>query len=196
MIIPCNKNGIDAAVDTIKTGGVVVFPTDTVYGIGCNPYDKTAVERIYRIKGREKEKQLPVLAYSYEELQRIVSFDDISKKLAEKFWPGALTLILPLKDKDIGQALGIVDRLAVRVPNHSCLLSLLKECKILVGTSANYSGSASFADPSEIAKNFSGFDLLLDGGKIENSVESTIVEVVNNKLKVIREGKVNSKLLI
>ncbi|MDE1876188.1 MAG: threonylcarbamoyl-AMP synthase [Thaumarchaeota archaeon] len=196
MILPCNDTGIKEAYETIQNGGTVVFPTDTVYGIGCDPRNQDAVNKIYKIKGREKIKQLPVLAYSKKDIANIAFFDEMSEKIADKFWPGPITLILQVKDKKIEKALSLKDKIAVRVPNHPCVLALLEKCRLLVGTSANFSGEPSFSDSKEVASKFSGYDILLDGGQITNSYESTIVEVVNNKLKIVREGKIKMESLV
>ena len=190
MILQCNQGGIKDAYDSIKKGGIVVFPTDTVYGIGCDPYNNTAVNKIYKVKGRQKIKYLPVLAYSKKDVESIAFFDDISEKISDKFWPGPVTLLLQVKDKKIAKSLGLEDKIAVRVPNHPCVLALLEKCRLLVGTSANFSGQSSFDDSKEIIEKFSGYDVLLDGGKIPHPGESTIVEVVGNELKIVREGKI------
>ena len=196
MILPCDDAGIKAAYNIIQKGGIVVFPTDTVYGIGCDPRNQDAVNKIYKIKGREKVKHLPVLAYSKSDIENIVFFDEISKKIADKFWPGPVTMILKVKDKKIEEVLGLKGKIAVRVPNNSCVLALLEKCRLLVGTSANFSGQPSFGDSKEIASKFSGYDILLDGGQITNSCESTIVEVVDNELKIVREGKIKLESLV
>lgn len=196
MILSCNETGIKTGYEIIKKGGVIVFPTDTVYGIGCNPYNQDAVNKIYKIKGREKIKHLPVLAYSKRDIKEIAFLDEISEKIADKFWPGPITLILKVKDKKIEESMGLEGKIAVRIPNHPCMLSLLKECRLLVGTSANFSGQPSFDDSKEIANKLSGYEALLDGGKISNSGESTIVEVIDNELKIVREGKINRESLI
>lgn len=196
MILPCNERGIKAAYDSIKKGGVVVFPTDTVYGIGCDPYNKNAINKIYKIKGREKTKQLPVLAYSKKEIKEIAYLDENSEKISDKFWPGPLTLILRVKDKKIEESLGLEGKIAVRIPNHPCMLALLKECKLLVGTSANFSGQSSFNDSRGIIGKFTGYDVLLDGGRIVNPGESTIIQFEGNELKIVREGKIKSESLV
>lgn len=196
MILSCNENGIKTSYEIIQKGGVIVFPTDTVYGIGCNPYNHDAVNKIYKIKGREKIKHLPVLAYSKKDIQEIAFFDEISERIADKFWPGPITLILKVKDKKIEASLDLKGKIAVRVPNHPCILSLLKECRLLVGTSANFSGESSFDDSKEIVNKFSGYEALLDAGKIANSGESTIVEAIDNELKIVREGKIKRESLI
>jgi L-threonylcarbamoyladenylate synthase len=190
MIVTCNQAGIKLAVTTVKKGGLVVFPTDTVYGIGCDPRSPKAIDAIYKIKKREESKNLPVLGYSKNEISKIAIFDKLSNKIADNFWPGPVTLVLKLKDSDIKKSMKLEDKIAVRVPNHPCVLSLLKECKILVGTSANYSGNPPSSDSKKVLENFSGFDVFLDGGKIPNSNESTVVEIVEGDLKILRPGKI------
>ncbi|MDE1866800.1 MAG: threonylcarbamoyl-AMP synthase [Thaumarchaeota archaeon] len=196
MIVPCDHNGIITASKIVKNGGVVVFPTDTVYGIGCDPFNSKSVRMIYRIKGREESKQLPVLGFSISEISKIAIFDDLSKKIAAKFWPGPLTLLLDIKEEKIAESLGLDGKIAVRVPNHPCTLDLLKECRLLVGTSANVSGHPSSSNSQEIIGKLEGYDILLDGGIIPNPIESTIVEVVGSKFRIIRQGKINEKELL
>ncbi len=174
----------------------MVFPTDTVYGIGCDPFNEAAVRKIYKIKGRQGSKQLPVLGFSIFELSKIAVFDEISRKFASKFWPGPLTLILDVKDEKIAKSLGLDEKIAVRVPNHPCTLELLKECKLLVGTSANLSGHPAASDSAAILNELEGYDILLDGGTIQNSVESTIVQVSGNKFFMVRKGKISEKELL
>ncbi len=195
MIATCDEDGIRRAVAIVKKGGTVIFPTDTVYGLGCDPRNPDAVQKIYKIKGRDESKRLPVLGYSITEISKIALFDETSKKIAEKFWPGPLTLVLGIKDSTIARSLGLADKIAVRVPDHPCMTSLLKECKLLVGTSANRSGLPPFKDAKDIEGRLEGYDILLDGGAITNSVESTIVEVDRNQLKIIRHGKISEKEL-
>jgi len=190
MIVTCNPTGIKLAIDAVKKGGLVVFPTDTVYGIGCDPRNPKAVDAIYGIKKRKEFKNLPVLGYSKKEISKIAIFDKLSNKIADKFWPGPLTLVLKLKDDEIKESMKLDDKIAVRVPNHPCTLSLLKECKILIGTSANYSGNPSFSDSKKCLENFSGYDVFLDGGKILNSSESTIIEIIEGQMKILRPGKI------
>ena len=98
--------------------------------------------------------------------------------------------------KKIEETLDLKGKIAVRVPNHPCVLALLEKCRLLVGTSANFSGQPPFGDSKEIARKFSGYDALLDGGQITDSCESTIVEVVDNELKIVREGKIKLESLV
>jgi len=193
--ISCNDVDIQIASKAINDGAIVVFPTDTVYGLGCNPYNHDAVLSLYEIKKRKKTKSFPVLGYSKKELEKIAEFNSLEEKIAEKFWPGPITLILKIKDKKIQKSLDLEGKIAVRVPNNQCVLALLKECKLLVGTSANISGAAPFNDPKECDKNLSGYDLLIDGGIISSQGESTIVEIENNDVKILRKGSVSEEMI-
>lgn len=195
MKVPCNHDGIMAAAKTVKNGGIVAFPTDTVYGIGCDPYSQKAVKKIYAIKRRNAQKQLPVLGFSIFDISKVAIFDEQSRDLASKYWPGPLTLVLPLKDDKIAEVLGLKGKIAVRIPSHPCALALLKECKLLVGTSANVSGQKAASNAAELADGLAGFDLLLDGGEISNPVESTIVEFTDKGLHILRKGKISEKEL-
>ena len=187
--------GIQKAAQIINKGGIVIFPTDTVYGIGCDPYNQKAVLSLYKIKKREKTIPFPVIGYSKKELEKIAEFNDKAEKIAEMFWPGAITLILKVKDENIKKSLGLGKKIAVRVPNNQCALSLLKECKLLVATSANISGTTSLTDPNDCKRDLNGYDLLIDGGILSDNGESTIVEIDENKLRVLRSGSVSEEEL-
>jgi len=193
--ISCNDADIQIATKAINDGAIVVFPTDTVYGLGCNPYNHDAVQSIYEIKKRNKTKPFPVIGYSKKELEKIAEFNPLEEKIAEKFWPGPITLILKVKDKEIQKSLELEEKIAVRVPDNQCVLALLKECKLLVGTSANISGTAPFNDPKECSENLNGYDLFIDGGIISSQGESTIVEIENNDVKILRKGSVSEEMI-
>ena len=195
MKISCNDVDIQIASKAINDGAIIIFPTDTVYGLGCNPYNHDAVLSLYEIKKRKKTKPFPVLGYSKKELEKIAEFNSLEEKIAEKFWPGPITLILKIKDKEIQKSLDLEGKIAVRVPNNQCVLALLKECKLLVGTSANISGTTPFNDPKDCDKNLSGYDLLIDGGIISSQGESTIVEIENNDVKILRKGSVSEEMI-
>ncbi len=186
-------NGISECASIIKSGGVVVFPTDTIYGIGCDPRNDSAVQRIFKIKGRDEKKPLPVLAYSMQDAEKIVSLGRAGRMLAERYWPGALTIVAPLVDKKISRSVTAgSNSLAVRVPANRCILSLLQQCKYLVGTSANISGGKSSKSAQEVLDSgLDGFDALLDGGHV-GGVESTIVDMTGAEPKILREGAIKS----
>ena len=188
MKVECNEEGIKKTSQIIKEGGIAIFPTDTVYGIGCNPYNENAVKKIYEIKSREKIKALPVLAYSIDIVKKIVVIDEFTERIIQKNWPGPLTLILELKDQKLKKSLNLQNKIAVRIPNSECTLKLLEKCELIVGTSANISGNVSYTDPNNCIKNIKNYDLFLNGGTITSKGESTIIEIENEKIKVIREG--------
>ena len=196
MKVNCNDEGIRKSVEIIENGGVIIFPTDTVYGIGCNPYDANAVKKIYEIKSREKIKSLPVLASSIQIVKQISIIDEFTEKIIKKYWPGPLTLILKLKDKNLKKSLNLEDKIAVRIPNSECTLKLLNKCNLLVGTSANVSGDSSFTDPQECMKNVKNYDIFVDGGTITSKGESTIIEIENEKIHVIREGALKKEDIV
>ena len=188
MEVDCENKGIEKIAQIIEKGGIVVFPTDTVYGIGCNPYNENAVKKIYEIKSRTKLKSLPVLAYSLDVVKEIALIDEFTEKIIEKYWPGPLTLILELTDQKLKKSLNLGNKIAVRIPDSKCTLKLLEKCKLLVGTSANISGNSSYTNPDECIKNIKNYDMFLNGGIITSKGESTIIEIENKEIKIIREG--------
>ena len=188
MRVNCDESGIEQATKIINQGGVAVFPTDTVYGIGCNPYDKESIKKIYDIKSRDASKPMPVLVYSKKIAEKIVFFDEISEKIVKQFWPGPLTIILKIKDEKLRKSLNIGDKIAIRVPNHKCTLELLKKCNFLIGTSANVSGEPSHTNSDECFEKIENYDVFVDGGAITSKGESTIIEIKDGKINVIREG--------
>lgn len=186
--VNCNEKGIAKVIEKINQGGIIIFPTDTVYGIGCNPFNEKAVKKIYEIKSRDVSKPFPVLVYSKEIAERIALFDEFTKRIVEKFWPGPLTLILKLIDNDLKKSLNLNEKIAIRVPNNKCTLEVLKKCNFLVGTSANISNESAFTNPEKCSKNIQNYDIFLDGGEIKDGVESTIIEIEKKQVKIIREG--------
>ena len=194
--VSCNKEGIKKASQIVNHGGIIIFPTDTVYGIGCNPYNKEAVEKIYEIKSRNTMKSVPVLTYSIKTAEKIVEFDQFTKKIVEKFWPGPLTIILKVTDKKIKESLNLKNKIAIRVPDHKCTLELLKKCNFLVGTSANISGDLPYTDPEKCLKKLETYDIFIDGGIIASKGESTIIEIENEEIKIIREGYLTKEKIL
>ena len=115
----------------MKNGGVIIYPTDTVYGIGCNPYNINSVKKIYEIKSRAEVKSLPILAYSLDIVKQITSIDKITEKIIKKYWPGPLTLILKLTDQKLKKSLNLENKIAVRIPDSKCTLKLLEKCELI-----------------------------------------------------------------
>ena len=192
----CEDIDIRECASFVIAGGVIVYPTDTIYGIGCNPYNDDSVERIFKIKGRSKKKPLPILASSINDVEKIVSLGKIGKLLAKRYWPGGLTIVSQTIDENISTKVTAGKMsVGVRIPNNNCTLSLLKYCKYLVGTSANKSGDKPLKSSREImSSSLHGFDALLDGGTVEKGIQSTVVDLSDPTApKVIREGAITSK---
>jgi len=191
-IVSCDKKGIDKIVTAYKNGGIIAFPTDTVYGLGCDPFNNYSISQIFELKNRDGGKKFPILAISKNELEKIVEFNSDAEKIAEEFWPGQVTLLLPIR-KELEDKIENNGKLAVRVPGNECVLSILKHCKLIVGTSANISGEKSILDSDELKIKLPGVDILVDGGKIVSLGESTIIDFVDGELKMIREGSVSKE---
>jgi len=132
------------------------------------------------------------LGYSMSTINEIVQFDDKSKKIAEVFWPGPLTLVLKLKDDKLKKILR-VNKIGVRVPNNQCLLDILRDSKFLIGTSANYSGESSFTNSKECSEKLKEYDIFVDGGNISSKGESTILEISHGELVIHREGAIRKE---
>ncbi len=191
QVFGCSDDAVAKCAAEVKSGGVVVFPTDTIYGIGCDPYNDGAVRRIFAIKGRDEKKPLPVLVRGIGYAERMVSLGKAGRVLAEKYWPGALTIVAPLIDRRISQAVTAgAGSLAVRVPANRCILSLLGHCRQIVGTSANRSGEKPLKSAQEVLdSSLDGYDALLDGGQTKKGIESTIVDLTGSP-RILREGAI------
>lgn len=189
-IVNCDKNGINEIVNAYENGQIIVYPTDTVYGIGCDPFNKDSISKIYDLKKREGSKRFPILGFSKEELEKIVEFSIDAEKISEKFWPGQVTLLLPIR-KEMAEKINNNGKLAVRVPNNECVLAILEKCKLIIGTSANISGQESISDSNECKTKIPGIDVLVNGGKITSLGESTIIDFIDDQVKVIREGSIS-----
>lgn len=186
----------------IKNGGIIVYPTDTIYGLGCDPYNKKSVEKIFRIKKRLLNKALPILAADIRHVEKIMFLDDRGRKLADSFWPGPLTIIGVLKDNDIPKLITAGRQtVGMRIPNNIETLNLLKYCNFLVGTSANISNENSCIYAEDVLKSpLVGYDAIVIGDddkpKEPFSVKgSTIVDISTSNLKIVREGVIKSETI-
>ena len=179
----------------IRDGKTVIYPTDTVFGLGSNPESEIGVDRCFALKERDPVKPMPVLFSNLSKVEEYVELDSRCGLLSQEFWPGQLTLVLPLKRILPQRLTSGARKLAVRIPDHECTLRLIKACGgSLIGTSANISGEKAFLDPEDhgLIQFSERVDFLVKGrcgGK--SGVSSTIVELSSGKkASLIREGAI------
>lgn len=189
--VKCDDEGWFKGVEIIKKGGVVVYPTDTVYGVGCDPFNESTVRRVIELKGHANvRKPLPILCSSLQHALRLVELGEIGLKLASSFWPGALTIVAPLKERLPSIVTGGLNKLGVRIPNHPCAIKLIEPSGgFIIGISANKTNLKPPITAEDVLKVFNvEFDILLDGGQTPLQMESTVVEISNEKVIILREG--------
>ncbi len=190
-VVSVHEDTIRDAAALIRQGGLVAYPTDTVYGLGCDPFNADAVERLVKSKSRNKG-SLPVLVQSIYVARQFGTFSQLAIHLAEKFWPGPFTLVVPLKARLPTDATGDSKTIGLRIPNHAVAGKLIKSCDgAIIGTSANLSGKPSSKTADEVMRDLKGrIDLIIDGGPVLSGKESTVAKVVDDKVSLLREGAI------
>ncbi|MBN1683368.1 threonylcarbamoyl-AMP synthase [Candidatus Bathyarchaeota archaeon] len=192
-MLEANEKNIETASNIILNGGIVIYPTETVYGIGCDPSNANAVKKIYMIKGREK-KPLPLISADIESVQNLVVMNTIAMKFAEIFWPGPLMMILPSKVEFNELVSQGTNTLGIRVTSHPVANKLAKlSGGSIISTSANISGQKPALSAQEASKYFENdVDLILDGGVSESNQPSTIIDL-SNKPTILRLGSITKE---
>lgn len=196
-ILPESPQSWRTARTAVKQGGLVAFPTDTVYGVGCDPYNPKAIDAIYEVKGRDRLKAIPLLLSGPDQLAKVTaSVPPVAQKLAGRFWPGALTLVL-LRQGGLPAELGGGDTIAVRVPDHAALREFIASCGgLLAVTSANLSGQPDALDADQAAAYLGAkVSLVVDGGATRGNVPSTVVDCVAEIPRILRPGALDPELL-
>ncbi len=191
-VLPIDSiDSIKEAVLAIQSGGLVAFPTDTVYGLAADMCSFAAIDRIYQAKGRDVAKAIPVLIGSLNQINRISpSFPETARKLAVRFWPGALTMIISRR-ADLPDNLSSSPTVAVRMPAYQPVITLLQQCGPLAVTSANLSGQPNPLSAQDVLDQLDGrIDLLLDGGRVSSGVPSTIVDCSVAPPVITRHGAI------
>jgi L-threonylcarbamoyladenylate synthase len=180
------------AYEILKGGGLVAFPTDTVYGLGALAFDGLAVESLYVAKDRPAEKAIPVLIADLEDLAKVSpEAPQIALELAARFWPGPLTLVVP-KHPDLPESVSATSTVGVRLPDHPVARALLRLAGPLAVTSANLSGQPSPTTAQEVLAQLDGrIPLILDGGRTPGGVPSTVVDCTGTDLQILREGPIS-----
>lgn len=182
---------LEQALAALRAGGLVAFPTDTVYGVGALAFDNAAIEQIYLVKGRASEKAIPVLIGQVDDLVRVVeTIPPAAQQLAMRFWPGPLTLVLP-RHPDLPSAISSTPTVGVRLPDHPVACALLRAAGPMAVTSANLSGQPSATTADEVVNQLGGrIPLILDGGATPGGVPSTVVDCSGALPRLLRAGPI------
>lgn len=198
QILDCRSpQALKEAASVVRSGGLIVLPTDTVYGIGADPRSPHGVERLLHAKGRGRDKPSPVLVTSIEQAESLaLEIPKSARTLMERLWPGALTIVLDAREEigwDLGETGGTV---AVRMPDDPFTLHLLETVGSLAVSSANLTGEPPAITCQMAAAGLGErVDLYLDGGSRQGGIPSTIVRVRDSELDVLREGALSAQLL-
>lgn len=182
---------IDDAAQVLRRGGVIGYPTETVYGLGVDAYNEDALKKLFEIKGREMSKPISLLVGNLGMLEEVTSYiPPLASSLIRDYWPGALTIIFDASEKCSPILTGESGKVGVRISPHLIAHKLLEALKRpMTATSANLSGMPNLSDPLEVYRIFRGkIDLIIDGGKTEEEGESTVIDVTVSPLRILREG--------
>ncbi len=183
---------IERCAEIIKNGGSVVYPTETVYGLGVDVFNREACLKVFDIKERDRNKPLIVHMNDVNDVYKVAkNISENAIKLMKKYWPGALTIILEKSDL-ISDAVSQNKNVGIRIPNNKIELEIIKKAKTCItGTSANLSGKSSIVDPRLAYKELNGrVDIVIDGGVCEIGQPSTIIDMTGSGIKLLREGSI------
>lgn len=184
---------VENAAGFLEAGGVVVCPTDTLYGLASDIYSVTALQRVFAIKGRPPGLALPVLICDWYQVSQVArQVPETACRLAARFWPGPLTLVLPKQDQVPDLVTGAKDTVAVRLPDHPVPLALIRLLgSPITGTSANRSGEPDLLSLEAVEANMGGcVDYIMRSGPTPKGASSTVVDVTSAEPKLIRQGAV------
>ena len=199
-IIKISSKNLKKAIEIIKKGGVVVCPTDTVYGLIADVKDKTAVKKIFKIKKRSLKKYLPVFVKDLKMAKDLANINKEQEKILKKYWPGKVTVILKAKSLKFPKGILSYDKkIGLRIPDYKFLSLLLRKInRPLVETSANISGKKASTKIKEVLKQFEKGrcqpDLVLDAGNLKISLSSTVVDLID--FKILRKGDFSKDLIL
>jgi len=197
LIIPsADPDALDRAEQLLHAGELVAFPTDTVYGLGAVLTDSSAIEKLYLVKGRDAAKAIAVLIGDENALAQVTgALSGLAARLAGRFWPGPLTLVVPAHP-DLPANLSPLPTVGVRMPDHPVALALLRRTGPLAVTSANLSGQPSARTAGEVLTQLNGrFPLVLDGGETPGGSPSTVVDCTGSEPEILRQGPITLEQL-
>lgn len=200
------EKDLKAAVNLLKKGGVVAYPTDTAYGLGADCSNAKALEKVFKIKGRPKGKPISIIVSSLKQAQAIAAFNSKALNIWNKFMPGALTLVLPLnpvlkKDRQWKILSGGTGTIGIRFPDAPVCRDLVRKLgSPITTTSANLAGGPNCYSPRDIEKQFLNTkakpDMVLDGGKLRAGKISTVVDLTAKEIKILRQGSIPEKKIL
>ena len=188
-----DPNVLRYAVDVLRYGGLVAFPTDTVYGVGALAFHREAVMRLYTVKGRSTDKAIAVLLGREADLGQVTSaLTPAAQRLAAKFWPGSITLVVP-KHPQLPEAISSTPTVGVRMPDHDFARRLLTLTGPMAVTSANRSGEPNAQTAADVLAQLDGrIELVLDGGRVPGGVPSTVVDCTSAEPHILRDGPISA----
>ncbi len=189
------KELINKAAEIIKSGGLVAFPTETVYGLGANAFDEQAVEKIFKAKGRPQDNPIIVHVNSLQMARSVARLDKKAEKLADKFWPGPLSIVLAAEGLGSAATAGL-DTIAVRMPDSDVALSIISAANLpIAAPSANSSGRPSPTSAQHVRDDLGEDILVLDAGECSVGVESTVIDVTKRRPVILRPGAVTKEMI-
>lgn len=196
IILQNDADALDRSINTIRSGKILAFPTDTVYGIGVSAFDPEGITKLFEVKGRDSNKAIAVLLADISQLATVcTSIPEYATRLGNEYWPGALTLVLP-RNPTLPEILSPLPTVGVRIPDYDFVRKLIRACGPLAVTSANRSGLPSATSPKEVVDQLDGLlDLVVDGGISPGGVPSTVVDCTGNEFKVLRIGAIKEEMI-
>jgi L-threonylcarbamoyladenylate synthase len=198
IILACDApDAIDQALAVFNAGGLVAFPTDTVYGVAAPAFNKAGIDRLYEAKGRQNTKAISVLIGGPDQLALITpNLGRAANRLAQHFWPGGLTLVVSRRPELPGN-LSPLPTIGVRMPNHAFAIALLQRCGPLATTSANLSGGADPQNAQDVLAQLEGrIELVLDGGATPGGIPSTVVDCTLAEPAILRQGAISTEAIM
>lgn len=188
-VIPSLSRDLNKAAQILKSGGVVIFPTDTVYGIGCRADDQKAVERIHRIKGTQKSQPFPTLVSSIGQVEELAEINPQAKELMDKHWPGGLTIIMLSSHPELDS--GSVPKIGFRMPDSDLVRNLIEKVGYpIIGTSANFHRHPTPKSYEELDPDFIKHVDFVIKGECIGGIESTVVDTTTSPIKILRQGAI------
>jgi L-threonylcarbamoyladenylate synthase len=188
---------IEEAADLLKQGHIIAFPTDTLYGVGVDPFNSAAIEQLYQVKERVADKGIPILLADISDLEKVAQdISNLAQSLIEQYWPGPLTLIVPRHPR-LPAMLSPNEGIAVRIPDHAISRAFIRAAGGIAATSsANHSGEQPARNAAEAFRVMNGqISAVLDGGSVQHGQGSTVLDCMSDPPQVLREGPVTVKNL-